>query len=313
MTAPLATLLITAWQHERYIGRAVESALAQTYSPLEIVVSDDCSADGTFREAERAAAGYRGPHRVILHRQPERLGPFGNGHYWFRRFRGDFLIFNDADDWSHPERVEKMMAVRRETGASVITCNCVYVDESGGRALKYHRDPAEPQDDSLEYVCLNGTGPCCFGAGMGFGREVIDTFGVTPDWLTAGDIVLPFWGGLLGGLRFMPEPLVMYRVHGGNSSIGRQMEQAEGVARLAYEERCHYGHAAHSVFMLQSLEAFAAERPDRAALADRLKPLLFTALATQTVRWTRARQALDAEGVKYVGGALSLASLKPAA
>ena len=314
MTRPLATVLITTWQHERYIEQAIRSALAQTWSPLEIIVSDDCSDDRTFEVAERTLAGYRGPHTVILHRQEQRLGAFGNGHYWFRRFGGDMLVFNDGDDWSHPQRVERTMQARLATGVSLVTVNGIYVDETGRRALRHHHDPADRPDVSLETLARNGVNACCFGAGMAFGREVIDTFGVTPATLTAGDIALPFWAGLLGGMAFEPEPLVMYRMHAGNTSLGRQMDQASGTDAIVYEERCHYGHAAHALWMLECLESFAAGRPEHAARAAALQPLLLSSLLTHAARWTKTRQQLDIEGLKFVAGrALAASEVRPAA
>ena len=45
---PLLTFAVGAYNQERFIREAVESAFAQTYSPLEIVLSDDCSRDRTF-------------------------------------------------------------------------------------------------------------------------------------------------------------------------------------------------------------------------------------------------------------------------
>ena len=48
MDKPLITFLLVSYNQEAYIREAIEGALAQTYSPLEIVISDDCSSDATF-------------------------------------------------------------------------------------------------------------------------------------------------------------------------------------------------------------------------------------------------------------------------
>ena len=53
---------------------SIEAAFAQTWSPLEILLSDDCSPDGTFAVMQEMAAAYSGPHRVILNRNPKNLG-----------------------------------------------------------------------------------------------------------------------------------------------------------------------------------------------------------------------------------------------
>ncbi len=52
------------------LSRALASALAQIYSPLEIVVSDDGPSDGTCAIVDKALRAYRGPHTVRFHRSP---------------------------------------------------------------------------------------------------------------------------------------------------------------------------------------------------------------------------------------------------
>ncbi|HWY76817.1 MAG TPA: glycosyltransferase family A protein, partial [Verrucomicrobiae bacterium] len=63
-TRPLLTFAVCSFNQERFIGEAVEAALAQTYAPLEVVLSDDCSKDKTFEIMRGLAASYRGPHSI---------------------------------------------------------------------------------------------------------------------------------------------------------------------------------------------------------------------------------------------------------
>jgi glycosyltransferase involved in cell wall biosynthesis len=65
---PLVTFAVFAYNQEQFIREAVEGALAQTYSPLEVILSDDASPDRTFEIMQQVASQYRGPHRVILNR-----------------------------------------------------------------------------------------------------------------------------------------------------------------------------------------------------------------------------------------------------
>ena len=67
---PLVTFIVISYNQEAFIRDGVEGAFSQTYSPLEIVLSDDCSRDRTFEIMQELAAAYRGPHRVILNRNP---------------------------------------------------------------------------------------------------------------------------------------------------------------------------------------------------------------------------------------------------
>ena len=58
---PLISFVLLAYKQEKYIREAVEGAFAQTYSPLEIILSDDASPDGTFEIIQEMAAAYQGP------------------------------------------------------------------------------------------------------------------------------------------------------------------------------------------------------------------------------------------------------------
>ena len=71
---PLVSMLVIAYNQAQQIGDAVRSALAQTYEPLEIIVSDDASSDATYAAIEAALAGYAGPHRVIARRNTVNQG-----------------------------------------------------------------------------------------------------------------------------------------------------------------------------------------------------------------------------------------------
>jgi glycosyltransferase involved in cell wall biosynthesis len=74
MPAPLVSFVLLAYNQQAYIREAVEGAFSQTYSPLEIILSDDCSKDETFEIMQEMAAAYSGPHRILLNRNSSNLG-----------------------------------------------------------------------------------------------------------------------------------------------------------------------------------------------------------------------------------------------
>ena len=71
---PLITFAVISYKEEKYIREAVEAAFAQTYQPLEIILSNDCSGDRTFDIMREMAARYPGPHIVVLNRNEKNLG-----------------------------------------------------------------------------------------------------------------------------------------------------------------------------------------------------------------------------------------------
>ena len=65
---PLVTFVILSYNEERFIREGIQGAFSQTYSPLEIIISDDCSTDRTFEIIQEEVEGYKGPHKVVLNR-----------------------------------------------------------------------------------------------------------------------------------------------------------------------------------------------------------------------------------------------------
>ena len=106
MTLPLISCVIPVFNGERYLGEALDSALAQTHSPLEIIVVDDGSTDGTAEVVGRYAG------RIEYLKQPN-LGYEAAKDSGIRLARGEFIAFLDADDVWHPAKLAIQVARMR--------------------------------------------------------------------------------------------------------------------------------------------------------------------------------------------------------
>ena len=110
---PLVSLCLTSFNQIHTIRGSLGSALAQTYSPLEIVISDDASTDGTVEVIEQMIADYRrkgGAHSVVFLKQERDLNIIRNYETCFRAAHGELLITGSGDDVSMPDRAEKIVA-----------------------------------------------------------------------------------------------------------------------------------------------------------------------------------------------------------
>jgi glycosyltransferase involved in cell wall biosynthesis len=103
MTAPLISCVVPVFNGERYLGEALDSILAQTYRPLELLVVDDGSTDGTAALVTR----YRDQIRPLF--QPN-AGQAAARNLGLSVARGEFVAFLDADDLWHPEKLARQMA-----------------------------------------------------------------------------------------------------------------------------------------------------------------------------------------------------------
>jgi glycosyltransferase involved in cell wall biosynthesis len=104
MNGPLITVIIGAYNAERYLGEAIESVLAQTYRNFELIVVDDGSTDRTGE----IAASYGDPVRCI---RQANGGMAASRNRAIPEARGDYLAFLDADDRFPPEKLEQQLAV----------------------------------------------------------------------------------------------------------------------------------------------------------------------------------------------------------
>ena len=119
--SPLVSIVMPAYNAERFIDRALESALHQTYANLEILVVDDGSQDRTA-----ALIRSREDPRVRYLHQPNQ-GPGPARNKGIAASTGTYITFLDADDFYRPNKVERqvtLLEAHPEFGASF--CNAVH-------------------------------------------------------------------------------------------------------------------------------------------------------------------------------------------
>ncbi|MDB4950809.1 MAG: putative glycosyl transferase/polysaccharide deacetylase [Gemmatimonadetes bacterium] len=118
--APFVSVIVPAYNEARVIRRTVESLLDQTYTgPLEIVVVDDGSPDGTYEVAMEAFAG---DPRVAVHRKPNG-GKASALNYGIERARGEIVVGLDADTLFVPDTLAELVAPLRDPAVGAVAGN----------------------------------------------------------------------------------------------------------------------------------------------------------------------------------------------
>lgn len=129
MPAPAASIVIPSYQHAAYLRAAVESALAQTV-PVEVIVVDDGSTDGTDGLLER----YADDVRVRVLTQDHR-GPSAARNAGLDAARGSFVMLLDADDVIAPTKVARQIEeFEASPHAGWVLCDVLITDEGKGRS-----------------------------------------------------------------------------------------------------------------------------------------------------------------------------------
>jgi tetratricopeptide (TPR) repeat protein len=309
---PLVSLTIGTFNNERHVEAAVTSALAQTYRPLEIIITDDASTDATAGIIKACLACYHGPHRPRLIRHPRNLGSRGRGNWVdsYRRTRGRFIVQFSGDDVMYPDMIEQMVKVWLAQRATLVTVNARCIDGNSVPLGRTMRDPDAAPNTGLDALVRDGANDCCFGAGMGCDRELHETFPFTvnspPGHLGTHDIMLPFHAGLLGGCSAIAQPLMDYRIHGQQFSLTAAHDHApDDLRRRIIEERIWEGHLAHALFQKETLEALTRIANARfGPTAKRLEPALANQLYIMADRQVAARKRLFYEhGLSEMGPA----------
>lgn len=125
MTHATISVVIPTYNRARIVGEAVESALAQTYPPAEVIVVDDGSSDDTAAALE--AFGGR-----IQYVRQENAGPAAARNTGIRHASGCFMAFLDSDDLWEPEKLSlQVHAFSGDPSLAVVSCLSRYVSFEG--------------------------------------------------------------------------------------------------------------------------------------------------------------------------------------
>ena len=101
-TGPLVSVIIAAYNTAQYVGEAIESALAQTYSPVEVIVVDDGSTDNT-----RDVLAAYGDRIIML--QQKNSGAAAARNTGLKAAHGEFMAVLDSDDVWTPDKLKRQM------------------------------------------------------------------------------------------------------------------------------------------------------------------------------------------------------------
>ena len=144
MAEPLISVGMPVYNGGRYLGRALDSVLAQSHQRVEILVSDNASSDETLQVANRYAAADR---RISVIRQPVNRGGSRNFTEVLRRARGEYFVWLAHDDRWDPSFLESCLE-KLEPDPSVVVCHSAgsYVTPSG-RSRRLHRLELSNVDD----------------------------------------------------------------------------------------------------------------------------------------------------------------------
>lgn len=203
---PLVTFALFAYNQEQFIREAVEGAFAQTYEPLEIILSDDCSTDRTFEIIQEMAAEYKGPHSLRLNQNPKNLGLIGHVNKIFESASSEVIVLAAGDDISENLRVEKIADVFFKQPKVMLVHSSARIIDENRKQFGIFKPPCLGED----LISLATSESIYIGATGAIKASLVKTFGPISEVETYEDLIYGFRAALLDGLYYIDEPLVRY-------------------------------------------------------------------------------------------------------
>ncbi|HXN12862.1 MAG TPA: glycosyltransferase family 2 protein [Candidatus Acidoferrales bacterium] len=219
----LVSIVIPNYNYGQYLRCAIDSALAQTYSPVEVIVVDDGSTDDS---------------REVIESYGERIAPIikANGGHGsalnagYAASRGEIVIFLDADDELMPAAVDHVVKAWRP-GVAKAQFQLEMVDESGkplGERVPAF-DNFLPNGDIRDRIQRFGEYPSSPSSGNAYSRAALERLMPMDEalWPAGSEKSLVFLTPFFGDVVSIREPLGRYRIHAANDSgfKGRHLEK----------------------------------------------------------------------------------------
>lgn len=242
---PLVTFALFAYNQEDYIREAVEGAFAQTYSPLEIILSDDCSADRTFEIIQEMAAEYRGPHQVRVRRSMPNLGLIKHIDAVAQMANGRIIVMAAGDDISLPHRVDRLAQVfLLNRSAHAVLSDFEVIGTAAKRDRGLHASRVIPTTE-----LLISAGGAQIGATYAYSRDSFEKFGPIPPGVLSEDRILPFRASLLGEVLYLHETLVKYRISENEAEVEVRRKRVQ-----AHSNPLHWNALAEAIAQAASMK-----------------------------------------------------------
>jgi glycosyltransferase involved in cell wall biosynthesis len=217
--SPKVSVSMVTYNHEKFIGQAIESVLMQkTDFPFELVIGEDCSSDRT-REIVR---NFQDRHPSVVHPLlwEYNLGGIENYVETLRACRGEYVALLDGDDyWTSSLKLQKQVEFLDSRPDFVICYHDVLKFHDDGRAESRLISERVKRIETLEDL-LAVCPPSC---SVMYRRGLFDDF---PEWfhgVELGDWALHIMNARRGRIGYMDEVMAAHRLHGGGvySSLGK--------------------------------------------------------------------------------------------
>lgn len=208
--SPDISVIMPAYNAEKYIAESIESILNQTFQNFELIILDDASSDKT---KEIVLSYAQNDNRIVYVEKQSNHGPATLRNEGIRLAKGTFIALNDADDLSETTRFEKQVAIFNQQ-PNVAVCGSwitVFGDAMETYVFEAPEHPIEIKLTFLSYDCLANSSAM-------FRKSCVENLEYQKEYVPAEDYKL--WSEVIvkHDFNIIQEALVRYRQHENNIS-----------------------------------------------------------------------------------------------
>lgn len=215
---PKVSICLPVYNGRRFLGEAIETALAQTFSDFEFLIADDRSTDDSFEIAESYA---RQDKRIVVWRNEENKGLFNNYNETMSRATGDFIKPFAQDDLWAPSIVQRCLdTFGANPDLSLVAVGRQWITADGAEIstqCEFDTTTTLPADEVVSSCLLRLVNWIGEPSTVMFPRQRWGS-GFDADFYHMGD--LEYWFRVLDGgtYTYLHEPLCLFRRHDGSTT-----------------------------------------------------------------------------------------------
>ena len=219
----MVSVCIATYNGEKYIKEEIDSILPQLTQEDEIIISDDGSTDSTLD----ILTAYH-DDRIKIYSHTEKIAnPKFRFDYTTHNFenaiskaQGDYIFLADQDDVWLPEKVKAMTKALQDNDIVISDCMVVDKDLNVKRNSRYTKH--KPSYKVARNLISSNNQGCC----IAFRREILDKVLPFPKYGVAQDFWIAVFGGLFYKVKFLSDPLILFRRHNDNlsTSLGKSTD-----------------------------------------------------------------------------------------
>ncbi|MDP4098494.1 glycosyltransferase [Paenibacillus sp. P96] len=218
---PKVTIIIPFYNCS-YVEKALDSALNQSYRPIEVILVDD----GSTKHTERLV-----PYRKYIHYLGKQNGGTASAlNHGIRHASGDYIAWLSSDDVFHTDKIYNQLYFMLQYNSSISHTNFNYIDDHG--SLTQVR-AGEPFVSTKRFLECFASGNPVNGCTVMFKKQIFDSIGLFDESLPYTHDLDMWYRVLLGGhfTMYLDQALVNYRLH---SNMGTRLHSDR--IKLEYDQ-----------------------------------------------------------------------------